>query len=436
MRNLSTPEASRFGGSYGAGKNKTARTMGISAAILAAMLFTAGNVFAIEYGGFGGRPAYPSADNPRTESIFVHTLEPGDVQEEGVLTVNNAAGQKTILVYAVDSTPSTGGAFACAQFSEAKKDVGAWITLEKSEVTLEPGTSELVPFTIRVPRNVSVGEHNGCIVMQEKKEKAQAGSGASLSFRTGLRVAITIPGELERKLEIVGFTVTKRDDGSFLLHPFVKNLGNVSIDADVRVVTNYFFGLAYSQHGGQFPILRGETSDWNFELKKPFWGGWYRSSFAVEYDENPEAGVGVKSGKALARIEGPSVLFWSSPAPAALTIEIVVLLFIVFSGFLFCLLQKRKRWIKKNWVGYAVKSGEDIKSLAERFDVSWKLIAKANKLKPPYILKPREKIKVPPEKQNLEFRIQNLEFRIQGKENYKQPGGQFQVLRVPLKYNF
>ncbi len=372
------------------------RLAGIGVAILAMTLF-AGNVFAIEYGGFGGRPAYPRADNPRTESIFVHTLEPGDVQKEGVLTVNNSAERKTMLVYAVDSTPSTGGAFACAQFSEAKKDVGAWITLEKSEVTLEPGTNELVPFTIAVPQNASVGEHNGCIVMQEKKEKAQAGSGASLSFRTGLRVAITIPGTLVRKLEIVGFTVTPEKDG-YLLHPLVKNTGNVSIDADAKVITRYFFGLTHFTHGGQYPILRSETSDWNFELKKPFWGGWYRSSFVVEYDENPEAGVGVKSGKVLTRLEGPSVWFWSFPTPAALAIEIVILLALAFGGFLFWLSQKRKNWIKENWVSYEVKPGEDIKSLAERFDVSWKLLAKVNKLKPPYALKSGEKIKVPPAK--------------------------------------
>jgi len=37
---------------------------------------------AIEYGGFGGRPAFPRADNARTESIFIHTLEPGAVQKE------------------------------------------------------------------------------------------------------------------------------------------------------------------------------------------------------------------------------------------------------------------------------------------------------------------------------------------------------------------
>lgn len=91
---------------------------------------------AVEYGGFGGRPAYPRADNPRTESIFIHTLEPGAVQEEGVLVVNNTAEPKTLLVYATDSTPSTGGAFACKQFSEPKVDVGAWITLANQRLRL------------------------------------------------------------------------------------------------------------------------------------------------------------------------------------------------------------------------------------------------------------------------------------------------------------
>ena len=303
-----------------------------------------------------------------------------------------------MLVYAVDSTPSTGGAFACEQLSQTKNDIGAWIALEKSEIALDPGTNEIVPFTIAVPQNADVGEHNGCIIIQEKIEKPSDKSGVKLSFRTGLRVAVTIPGELIRKLEIAGFVVTPRNDGGFLLQPKVKNLGNVSVDADVRVATRYFFGLTLANHGGQYPILRGDTSDWNFELEKPFWGGWYRSSFNVEYDANPEAGVGVKSGKALTRLEGPAVWFFSFPTPAALAIEIIVLLFIAFGVFLFWLSRKRKRWIKKNWVSYEVKSGENIKSLAGRFNVSWKLIAKANKLKPPYALKSGEKIKVPPTK--------------------------------------
>ncbi len=368
---------------------------GLLMALLVVPLFPAQ---AIEYGGFGGRPAYPQPSNPRTESIFIHTLEPGATQEEGVLVVNNTAEPKTMLIYGADSTPSSGGAFACKQFAEPKTDVGVWITLAKSEVTLEPGTNEIVPFTIRVPQSASVGEHNGCVLIQEKKAKSEGKTGASISVRTGLRVVITIPGAITRKLEIAGFTVMPGKDGGFLLNPQVKNTGSVSIDADAQVVTRYFFGATLFTHGGQYPVLRGETSDWNFELKKPFWGGWYRSSFTVEYDENPEAGIGVKSGKALTRLASHSVWFFSFPTPVALVIEILVLLALAFGGFLFWLSQKRKRWIKENWVSYEVKSGEGIQELAKKFDVSWKLLAKVNKLKPPYALKTGQQIKTPPAK--------------------------------------
>lgn len=46
-----------------------------------------------------------------------------------------------------------------------------------------------------------------------------------------------------------------------------------------------------------------------------------------------------------------------------------------------------------------MKSGEDINSLAKRFDVYWKLLAKVNKLEQPYELKSKDKIKVTPTEQ-------------------------------------
>ena len=72
-------------------------------------------------------------------------------------------------MYAADSTPSTDGAVACEQFVEEKNDVGAWITLAKTEVTLAPATNEIIPFTITIPSTAGVGEHSGCVFVQEKK---------------------------------------------------------------------------------------------------------------------------------------------------------------------------------------------------------------------------------------------------------------------------
>lgn len=344
---------------------------------------------AVEYGGIGGKPAFPREDAPRSESIFIHTLNPGEVKEEGLLVVNNTQEEKTLEIYAVDSTPSTGGAFACEQMSETPDGVGSWIDLEKSEVTLAPGTNEVVPFKISVPQLLDVGEHNGCVMTQEKLEDQEA-QGMSLSMRSGLRVAITIPGELVKKLEVEDFQVAGREDNAFLLQPKLKNLGNVSVETDLAVVTEHFFGFAslpHFEHGGEFTVLRGESADYNFELKQPFWGGWYRSSFVATYED--ELGKKVQ-------LVGEPVVFFSMPTTKGLLIEIGALFILVFGLILLSISIKRRNWIQRFWVERKVQSGDDIRSLAEKFDVSWKVIAKANNLQAPYILKTGEKIKLPP----------------------------------------
>jgi hypothetical protein len=353
---------------------------------------------AIEYGGFGARPAYPVEGNPRTQSIFVDTLNPNDVKDDGVLVINNTTETRTILVYAVDSTPSTDGAFACKQISQSKNDVGAWIDLEKSEVTVKPGENVLVPFKIRVPENAAAGEHNGCIITQEKIEKTPGQSGVNLSLRTGLRVAITIPGEIERKLQVTDFNVTPKDNGDFTLQLKIRNPGNVSIDADVNIITRYFFGLVHQENGGQQSILREDTSDFNFELKKPFWGGWYRTNYVIKYDESKDAIIGVNSSSTPVELKGPGIWFYSKPTNTALMIEITVGLFIIFGIYLMILSMRRNVWVKKSWIEYEVSEGENISSIANKFNVSWSVIVKANKLKAPYELEPGQTIKVPPEK--------------------------------------
>ncbi len=367
---------------------------------LAIILFSqliAGGAEAIEYGGIGGRPAYPRADNPRTESIFIHTLEPGEIKEEGVSLVNNTSETKTLLVYAVDSVVSSGGAFACRQQSEPQESVGAWIMLGEGEVILEPSTNRTIPFTIAVPQNASAGEHNGCIVVQEKKEKDPGQTGVSLSFRTGLRVAVTVPGDITRKLEIAGFKIEK-NGGSVVYHPSVKNIGNVSIDADVKIATAHFLSLENSEYGGQYPILRDELSDWNFEVKKPFWGGFYRAAMTVEYEEGIQVEIGKENGNNKIVLVGPSAWYFVPPTFWAFLIELSVLFLIIFLILACCWYHKRKKWIRKNWVDYTVKANEDIRILAAKFSVSWKLLAKTNKISAPYTLSSGLRIKVPPKK--------------------------------------
>lgn len=356
--------------------------------------------YAIEYGGFGIRPAYPRPDNPRTESIFVHTTKPGETIEEGVIVANNTKETKSVLLYATDSTPSTDGGFACEQFSDEKDNVGGWITLEKTELTLAPVTSQTVKFTIKVPDNPPVGENDGCVVVQEKKaDSAGVGSGVNLAIRSGLRVALTVEGEIHRSLEFVKLDLLRNtlDTGKkvTVLKPAVKNTGNVSVDADVNITTRYWTGWKLIQQGGQYPIFAGRTSEWNFELPSSFWGGVMIASSSVSYDPSLQAEVGKNTAGELKKIRGPVKFFWLMPTLWGFVIELLILLIVLAALFLLWLDAKRKKWMRQDWEQYKVKQGDNIVGLGKQFNVNWKLIAMRNKLRAPYILEPGLMLFVP-----------------------------------------
>lgn len=362
--------------------------------IFFALLSVTPSVFALEYDKIGGRPAFPRQDNPRTESIFIHTLEPGAIQEEGIRIINNTSDTATILVYAADSISSTDGGFACRQYSEEKKNVGAWIELEQTEVVLEPGTNQVVPFTITVPENASVGEHNGCILMQKKtQEVGQKEAGINLAIRTGLRVAITVPGEIVQSLEFRDFLVQKRSDGSFILSPIVFNSGNVSVDATVDVVTRSLFGRLRARHGGEFPVLRGEELRWSFEMKKPFWGGIYFSRPTLTYLEG-HGELGQDIGKPVT-LKGPTKIFFSFPTFVALVIEILILFVLLIVALNILNRRKVMKWVRNHWVDYKVAPGETLQKLSYEYRLPWKFVAKVNKIQPPYDIAGRV-IKMPP----------------------------------------
>ncbi len=362
---------------------------------------------------FGVRPAYPREDNPRTDSIFVQTIPPGETKEEGVKVINSTQEIKNLLLYSRDSVKSSGGGFACIQLLEKNKDVGDWVKFDLSnleedlldikfgqeantiEIKIPAATEVVIPFTINVPKDASVGEHNGCVLVQEIKEKPEE-VGVSLSLRSGLRVAVTVPGEVIRKIEFSDFKIDKKN-GSVYLRPSVKNTGNVSMDTDVSVKVKYFFGLTHKDFGGEFPILRGEVYDFNFELKKPFWGGLYSATATFSYDENSKASIGVESGEKFKKLKSETKWFFSAPTIFGLIIEIAFLLILLMVFAIWRLNKKKKRWIKK-WVNYTVEKGDTLEKLSKQNRVHWEVFVEVNKIKPPYTLSEGQEIKIPPRK--------------------------------------
>lgn len=344
-----------------------------------------------------------------------------------MILANSSDEEKTILVYAVDSLVASDGGLACRQLVEEKEKVGSWINMSREEVTLAPKSNELVNFEINVPLNAGVGEHNGCIVVQEKKPKSSVNkNGINLTFRSSMRVALTVDGEFYRKLDIINFFIEKKEANKYWLKPKIKNFGNVSIDTAVHVNVYNMFGQLVATRGGDFPIMRGETSSFNFLLDEPFfWGGWHKAKLVVMYDEDPNSEIGINVSKKLSKLEKDSEWFFVTPAPLAIVLLILLMaLFfsLIFIIFLFVwIIPQRNKWIQRSWLGYTVNENDNIKTLAKKFNVSWRLLAKVNHLSPPFILSKGDKIKVPPkdDKSVSASKKEKLNTKVQGVNDKK-----------------
>ncbi len=348
---------------------------------------------AAQASGIGGRPANPDPNNERTKSIFVKQLAPGQSTTDAVKIINSSDGTKTIAVYATDSVPSSDGAFACAQAADTAKQVGNWITLGTNSVTLAPGQSQDVSFTITTPSNASVGEQNGCIVIQEQKD-ATVQSGIGLSFRTAIRVAVLVPGEIQKSLSAVGIELSKADN-KISVSPIVKNTGNVSLDTSVETKFTSFFGTTIAKRQSQFPVLRDQETKWNLEFNKPFWGGFYKASYSLTYNDDTSQYLGAHNSHEKV-VEGPSKSVFVMPAPGALVIELAILGFIIFLIILTHRRRLQHKSIKDKWKPYTVKADDNIQTIAKTYHISWRKLAASNNLKPPFTLEPGDVIKTPP----------------------------------------
>jgi hypothetical protein len=333
----------------------------ISRSALIALVIIPATALAVDYGGVGGTPANPVASNPRTKSIFVYDLTLGQRVADGVKVFNNTNVAKTIALGAVDSIVSSDGGFACAQAVDPKNDVGAWTSLAQQQVRIDSHASKIVPFSVMVPNNADVGEHDGCITIQDVSDSSanQTGSGVVLGFRSALRMIVTIPGVLTKRLEFTNIGVV-RPVGSraVTIRPALKNTGNVSVDANLVVEARNILGIRVFRNGGTYPVLPRTIGSWNYDFKTSMWGGWY----------SIRLGAGLEL--------------------------LLVLIFGVGAWWLMVRRRHHERTVRLSQE-YVVRKGDSLEVLAQKFGSDWKLLIRINKLKPPYTLKKGQKLKIP-----------------------------------------
>jgi hypothetical protein len=116
---------------------------------------------------------------------FVYDLAPGATQAGAIVVSNTGDRSGTVKLYPADAT--TGRTTGTVYLTDRPPaGTGTWVQLAGSSLTLAPGRSARVPFTVTVPATAKPGQWVAGIVAEQAKTAQQSSS----THRTGVRIRI------------------------------------------------------------------------------------------------------------------------------------------------------------------------------------------------------------------------------------------------------
>ncbi len=135
------------------------------------------------------------ASGPDGRVAIEHSLDAGATIDDHFAVRNLGADTVTFRVAAADGFYTRNGRFDMLPSDQESVDAGTWITLPES-VTVEPGGTVVVPFTISVPENAEPGDHAAGIAASVLSVKQGEGAEVGVESRVGFRVMTRVTGEL------------------------------------------------------------------------------------------------------------------------------------------------------------------------------------------------------------------------------------------------
>lgn len=183
------------------------------------------------------RPADESGPDGR--SWVELDVEPGTTISEHLALRNLGDAAVTFAVAGADGYFTPAGRFNMLASGEESVDAGTWIDVADT-VTVEPGETAIVPFTVTVPADATPGDHAAGIAASVSSESADGGTTVGVESRVGFRVMVRVKGAIAPDLQVSasGAYVTDWnpfDPGSVSLGYTLTNAGNVRMSVGAGV---------------------------------------------------------------------------------------------------------------------------------------------------------------------------------------------------------
>lgn len=183
-------------------------------------------------------------------TYLMHDVDPGQSVSDAIAITNLSETDLTLRIAATDafSDPQSGG-FSLLPTDDAPADVGAWVQLPASEVTVPARSRAEVPVLISVPSDATPGDHVGGIITSHTGAATdENGQPVLVEARIAMRVYLSVTGERQPALSVsdVHTTFTLGADqatGTMRTTFTVRNTGNTRLGADEAVSVQGPFGL-------------------------------------------------------------------------------------------------------------------------------------------------------------------------------------------------
>ncbi|BAJ74991.1 hypothetical protein MTES_2027 [Microbacterium testaceum StLB037] len=172
------------------------------------------------------------------------TLDPGARREQYLRVTNRGAEAVVFSLSAADGYFTDTGRFTMLPAGQRSADAGTWITLPAS-VSVDPGASVVVPFTVDVPANATPGDHLAGVAAGIFSEQDTVG----VESRIGFRVLTRVTGDVVPAVSTTATADYHPPWNPFLpgrleVHLATRNTGNTRLSAENEVAVTGPLGLA------------------------------------------------------------------------------------------------------------------------------------------------------------------------------------------------
>ncbi|MET9379314.1 DUF916 domain-containing protein [Streptomyces sp. NPDC002992] len=194
---------------------------------------------------------HPAASRLGSRPYFYLSADPGTTLTDRVTVTNKTGAPLTFRLYGADAyNTERDGGFAVRTRQEKQTGAGAWITPERTRVTVPARSSVTVPYTLAVPADAEPGDHPGALVALDERIQAGRGSVAvGVQRAVGARVYLRVNGPAVPALAVEDVTLDQdrplvpgAGTSTALISYTLHNRGNVTLDPKVALRAEGVFG--------------------------------------------------------------------------------------------------------------------------------------------------------------------------------------------------